>query len=148
METQNYHVFCDLNRSHSTSSIAEAVKVRDEFVEAGRKAYILDQNNILVKEKQFLVTVGLDYEPEDGDQMEALLSALEHFEIPTYVQELAAEAPAYGNEFLVHYQEGEDEDCRDNHVVTAESAEEAESLFLADFEDRDVRIVAVYQRAR
>ena len=40
------------------------------------------------EEKNFLVSIGADYQPEDGDQMDGLMSALEHFEIPASVVEV------------------------------------------------------------
>lgn len=52
------------------------------------------------------------------------------------------------HEFLVTYQDGEDEDSRENYVVDASSPEEAETRTLDAFEGFDVRIVAVYQRVK
>ncbi len=41
--------------------------------------------------EEYLLRLGDDFEPEDGDKMGAILSALDHFEIPAGV----VEKPAY-----------------------------------------------------
>lgn len=37
---------------------------------------------------KFIVEIPDDYEPEDGDAMDAITSALNHFYIPAYIEEV------------------------------------------------------------
>lgn len=43
-------------------------------------------------DKRFIVEIDPNFIPEDGSRMDALISALEHFNIPTVIKELPDEA--------------------------------------------------------
>lgn len=55
----------------------------------GVKADQLDSTILEQHSRQFLVTIHSEYVPEDGDQFDALVSALEHFEIVANVVEVS-----------------------------------------------------------
>lgn len=40
------------------------------------------------KLRQFVVTIPANYEPEDGDIFDAIVDALQHFEIPAHIVEV------------------------------------------------------------